>query len=370
MKMPTARILVVDDEGPQLKALCDVLQQEGHHVAGCATPGAAIDALHGQRFDILLSDLNMPQMDGIALTREALAIDGDLVPVLMTGQASVPTAIEAMKVGAVDYVLKPFRIASIRPVLARALEMRHLRTSNRELQEDLARRNVQLEAANRELDAFAARVAHDLRNPLHAVLGFARLLSRSSDERLDADEQAFVKYILMAGERADRMVRDLLAFARLGESALKRGPVSLDAVIEAARRNVAAQAQGRSVDWLVAPLPTVSGDASLLEMAFTNLLSNALKYSARRDQARIEIGSRASDNGHVVWVRDNGVGFDMAQADKLFSPFHRLHKADEFEGTGVGLANVRRIVERHQGSVIAEARPDQGATFFITLPSA
>jgi signal transduction histidine kinase len=363
------RLLVVDDEAPQLQALCTVLQQDGHQVVGCTAPAEALEHLRDKRFDVMLSDLNMPQMDGIALTREATRIDPDVVPILMTGQGTVSTAVEAMKVGALDYVLKPFRIAAIRPVLARAFEMRRLRLNNRELQEAVERRTRLLEAANDELDAFAARVAHDLRGPVMGMLGFARVVQEQSAGRLEPHTWAHLGRIVSAGERAERMIRDLLAFARLGESPLQRRTVSLDEVLRCAREMVEPQAGSRMIDWIVAPLPSVQGDASLLEQVFVNLLSNAVKYTRQRELARVEVGHRVdAQDGHVIWVHDNGVGFDPAYADRLFSPFQRLHGA-EFEGTGFGLANVKRIVERHGGTVSAQSQPAQGATFSFTLPA-
>lgn len=366
-----ARLLVVDDDAAQLHALCEVLREEGYEVLACAAPHEALDALRGaRRFDLLLSDLHMPQMDGTTLVTQALAIDPDLVPLLMTGQGSIPTAVQAMKVGALDYVLKPFRIASMRPVLVRALEVHQLKVRNRLLQADVARRSTQLEIANRELDAFAARIAHDLRGPVLGMLGLARLVTERGGERLEPESRGHVQRIISAGERAERMIRDLLAFARLGETELKREMLSLDAVVRAARQMVEPEARGRAVDWQIAALPVVRGDASLLEQVFVNLLSNALKYTRPREVARIEVGSHpVAEVGHTVWVRDNGVGFDPAHASRLFSPFQRLHPAEQFEGNGIGLANVKRIVERHGGSVIAQSQPDQGATFLLTLPA-
>lgn len=364
-----ARLLVVDDEAPQLEALCAVLVEEGHAVVGCATPAQALEALGKQPFDIMLSDLNMPEMDGISLVKHALAIDRDLVPLLMTGQGSISSAVEAMKVGALDYVLKPFRMSAIRPVLARALEMHRLRTDNRALQEAVAHRSAQLEAANRELDAFAARIAHDLRGPLLGMLGFARVVVERDAERLEPASVGYLRRIVASGERADRMTRDLLAFARLGNSPVVKGSVDLGRLVGAAQQQVEPAAAGRSVAWDIGPLPTVRGDASLLEQVFVNLLSNALKYTGKREHARIEIGAHpAQEDGHMVWIRDNGVGFDMAYADRLFSPFQRLHHSEEFEGNGMGLANVRRIVERHGGTVSAQGAPGQGATFSVWLP--
>jgi signal transduction histidine kinase len=366
---PAAQLLVVDDETSQLLALCAMLREEGHEVVGCATPNEALEALRGQRFDILLSDLHLPQMDGIALTRRALAIDPDLVPVLMTGQGAISTAVEAMKVGALDYVLKPFRIASMRPVLARALEVRRLRLTNRQLADAVTRHTAQLEAANRELDAFAARIAHDLRGPLLGMLGFARVVRDDNSKRLDAQSLGYLQRIITAGERAERMIADLLAFARLGDAPIRREPVELDAVLRRARQMLEPQAEGRAIEWRIARLPTVRGDPSLLEQVFVNLLSNALKFTRTRERARIEVGSETDPHaGHTVWVRDNGVGFDPAYAGRLFIPFQRLHRADQFEGSGIGLAHVKRIVERHGGSVRVESQPDQGATFMVKLP--
>jgi len=367
---PPARLLVVDDAAPQLEALCEMLRDAGHVAVGCAAPAEALDRLRLNRYDVLLCDLNMPQMDGIALTREALAIDPDLVPVLMTGQGTISTAVEAMKIGALDYVLKLFRLAAITPVLARALELRRLRLRNRELQEDVARRTALLEAANRELDAFAGRIAHDLRGPVLGMLGCARLLLERHAERLDAEGLGVLQRLLGAGQRAEHMIRDLLAFARLGDSPLHRAAVPLDDVVRAARETVEHEGAGRAIDWQVSELPTVQGDASLLERVFANLLSNALKYTRPRERARIEVGARSEAPGQVLlWVRDNGVGFDPAHAGRLFTPFQRLHSADEFEGNGVGLANVKLIVERHGGTVSADSQPGGGAVFRIALPA-
>jgi signal transduction histidine kinase len=362
------RLLVVDDDALQLKALCDALRGEGCEVVGCADGDAALAELAAKQFDVLLTDLNMPGMNGIALMQRALAADPDLVPVLMTGHGAIATAVEAMKEGALDYVLKPFRLAAIRPMLARALEVRRLRVHNRALQENVQRQNAELEAANRELDAFASRAAHDLRGPLQGMLGFARLVHERSERQLDAETLSYLRYVITAGERAERLIRDLLAFARTGGRPLERAAVKLDAVVHDARRMVEPQARGRTVQWRVGPLPEVNGDASLLEQVFVNLLSNALKFTRTRDIAQVEVGAEAVANGHRIWVRDNGVGFDPAYAERLFVAFERLHRADQFEGTGLGLANVKRVVERHGGTVGATSQPGAGATFTIELP--
>lgn len=363
---PPARLLIVDDEPAQLQALTDTLSIEGFIVTGCADGASALSALQHTAFDILLTDLQMDGMDGVALMQAALLIDADLVPVLMTAHGSVDVAIVALRAGAFDYLPKPFRLSALRPVLARALEVRRLRQHTRALQQRIEQHALQLEAANRELDVFAARVAHDLRSPIQNMVGFASLLLRAE---ATPEQAAVTQRILNAGRRAETLIDDLLSFARLGEASLVKRSVDLGLVVERARNGLMAPAPDRQVQWQVDVLPTVAGDASLLEQVFANLLDNALKFSAGRHPACIEVGSRPlARGGHEVWVRDNGAGFDPAFADGLFTPFHRLHSLREFPGTGMGLANVRRIVERHGGQVAAEGVPGKGASFTLTLP--
>ncbi len=364
------RLLIVDDEAPQLQALVDVLSREGYATRGCASAEEALELLGGETYDLLLSDLQMPGMDGIELIRRAVGADPDLVAVLMTGHGSVATAVEAMRTGAIDYVLKPFRLEAIRPVLARALEFRRLRQQNRLLQTSLMHRTGQLEAANRELDEFAGRVAHDLQAPLRHMLGFAEILQESCGATLPADDLGVLHRIIAAGHRGDELCRDLLAFARLGDKPVGRAPVALGAVLEEARRMVEQQAPGSGkVSWTFDALPTAMVDASLMQQVFVNLLSNAIKYGAGADPIRVEVRYRLDPRlGHVISVCDHGVGFDPAQAHRLFAPFERLHDARQFPGTGMGLANVKRIIERHGGTVRAESRPGEGATFYVSLP--
>lgn len=365
-----SRLLIVDDEAPQMQALTDLLSREGYATTGCGTAERALELLDENRFDLLLSDLRMPGMDGIELIRRAVATDPDLVAVLMTAHGSIATAVEAMRTGATDYVLKPFRLDAIRPVLTRALEIRRLRLQNSALQRSLLERTQQLEAANRELDAFAARIAHDLKAPINAISGFAGHIQEGSGTSLPADDQGLLQRIVAAGRRADSLCDDLLNFARLGELPLNRRQVELGEVLAQARRLVEPQAEGKVIDWALDPLPAVLADPSLLQQVFVNLLSNAIKYAAGSDPIRIEVRHRHdSDLGHVVSVSDNGVGFDPILAHRLFAPFQRLHSAAEFKGTGMGLANVKRIVERHGGSVRAESQRGQGATFHLSLPA-
>jgi signal transduction histidine kinase len=244
------------------------------------------------------------------------------------------------------------------------------RTAKLEEATALLKRHVEeLDAVNRELESFSYSVSHDLRAPLRHITGFAMMLRESASSALDSEGQRYLKTIVDAATRMGRLIDDLLAFSRVGRTQLARSPVDLNRLVQEARQEVSADINGRAVNWQVQDLPTVKGDPALLRLVFVNLLSNALKYSGRRPRTDIEVGVLPERDGTVVFVRDNGVGFDMQYAHKLFGVFQRLHSNDDFEGTGIGLANVRRIVQRHGGRTWAEGAIDRGATFYISLPS-
>jgi two-component system sensor histidine kinase/response regulator len=363
---PIATLLIVDDESTQLTALCNTLGQEGYVTVGAASASAALARLREQTFDVLLTDLKMPGTDGIGLLREALAIDPHLVGVMMTGEGTIGTAVEAMQAGALDYILKPFRLSAIMPVLSRAVEVRHLRLENARLTERVRERTAELEAANRELDAFSYSVSHDLRAPMRVVRGFATLLAQDHRAALSADGRHLVDSIIAASQRGERLIQDLLRFSSLNRQPLARREVDVAALVHTAWNEVYGREAGRPVDFLVGPLPPAFADPGLLQQVIVNLVSNALKFTATRARARIEVGSESRAGEPVYFVRDNGVGFDMQYGARLFGAFQRLH-ADEFPGSGIGLSLVQRIIHRHGGSVWAHAEVDAGATFYFTL---
>jgi signal transduction histidine kinase len=371
---PAGRLLVVDDETPLMNALRQTLRDEGYRVVGATSGDEALAALRRGGFDLVLTDLLMPKMDGIALLRAALATDPLLAGIVMTGHGSIPTAVAAMQAGAIDYVLKPVKLSTLLPVIERALTIRRLRQENVALERRVHERTAELEAANRELDAFCDTVSHDLRTPLRAVAGFTDLMRLHHAAKLPADVRRYLDLIHEGTGQMDQLIKDLLAFSRLGRQALARGPVDLAALGREAFAAIEGERAGRRVEFEVGALPAVSADRALLRLVLVNLLSNAVKYSRPRDPARIALGlapaAGAGAGEPVFFVRDNGVGFDMRDAGRLFGVFQRLHHAHEFEGTGVGLATVRRIVERHGGKIWAEAVPGAGATFFFTLPPA
>jgi len=249
------------------------------------------------------------------------------------------------------------------------LQDEELRAARDGLEQRVAERTQELTALNGELEAFSYSVSHDLRAPLRHIHGFVDLLQRRAGDALDATGRRYLDTIAGAAKRMGQLVDDLLSFSRVGRVELRRGRVDLQRVVQDVIRELREQDPARQVVFRAAPgLPEVPGDPATLRVVMGNLISNAFKYTKTRERAEIEIGSKPDREETVIYVRDNGVGFDMKYADKLFGVFQRLHRADEFEGTGIGLATVRRIVHRHGGRTWAEGETDRGATFYFSLP--
>lgn len=225
-----------------------------------------------------------------------------------------------------------------------------------------------LKAANDELESFTYSVSHDLRAPIRQIEGFSKILAEHLGRDIDPQAEQYLLRIQRSSHQMGRLVDDLLQLAQVGRDAVPQH-TSLDSLIGDVLTNVRAEITDRTIEWRVGALPTVVCDAGLMKIVLTNLLSNAVKYTRPREKAVIEIGQMVKEGETVVYVRDNGVGFDMRYADKLFGVFQRLHRDEDFEGTGVGLATVHRILRKHNGRIWAEAAPDRGATFFFTCGS-
>lgn len=229
------------------------------------------------------------------------------------------------------------------------------------------RERTEREAASQDLESFMYSVSHDLRAPLRQISGFAKILAEDYAPSLDATARHYLERVRDGATHMGRLIDDLLKLSRVGRRDFERQHVDLEAVIERVIAVLDPEAAGRRIDWRIGPLTAVDCDPGLVEIAFTNLLSNALKYTRRRSQADVEVGETMVGDERVIFVRDNGAGFDMKYADKLFGVFQRLHSASEFEGNGIGLATVHRIVKKHGGRIWAEAEVDKGATFYFTL---
>jgi signal transduction histidine kinase/FixJ family two-component response regulator len=536
MTTQRARLLIVDDEEALMTALCNTLQVEGYAVTGFTSARRALAQLSERQFDVLLTDLMMPEMDGIALLQAAQNIDPALVGIVMTGHGTIDTAVQALRGGALDYVLKPFRLNNLLPVLRRALETRRLRTENiqlreavsiyelsraithglahdevlqrtvsaaaqqsdagavcilvpegselrvaglrgsdahwhlgqrfpldaaivrwvseareqlsawdgseepqavfsppfpgeqigvalpivaggnfygilrfsskaaqrrltpgqvkaldilastaaaafeaasllsqlrtlnQELEQRVRERTQELQAANSDLEAFSYSVSHDLRAPLRRVDGFCQMFIDEFGAGLPQEGRRILENACAGTAQMSELIDALLRFARYSRQPLQTRSVQTEALVRRIIGNFQEQLQGRSVELRIGELPDCTADGALLEQVFTNFISNALKFTSGRAQARIEIGARFEAGEQIYFVKDNGVGFDMRYAERLFGVFQRLHAQSEFEGTGIGLSIVYRIVRRHGGRVWAESRPQEGATFYFSLP--
>lgn len=294
----------------------------------------------------------------IVMTCAGLFCVAGLLPALLGQQ---PVGIVYALMGAVLGLLT-------KKIAERHRAQRELMNLNAELEKRVKERTAQLAAANKELEAFSYSVAHDLRGPLQKLSGFVELLQPRTATSLDEDGVQCLGFIKQSVAEMRCLIDDLLDFSRAERVDLVKSIVSVEELIKEARLELRHQTEGRGIAWTLGPLPEVYADRAMLRLAIVNLLSNAIKFSRGRPRAEIEVGSTMQDNDVVVFVRDNGVGFDMKDSDKLFGVFQRLHTKREFEGTGIGLANVQRIIHRHGGRTWAEGCVGSGATFWFSLP--
>jgi len=372
----SAKLLIVDDEAAQVTALCRALQVNGYDTTGVESASRALGLLQERRFDILITDLTMPGLDGIALLRAAREIDPDLIGIMMTGHGTVDSAVEAMKTGALDYILKPFNLSGILPVLSRATTLRRLRIENAALVQGIADRTAELERTNRELrsanqdlDAYNRSVSHDLRAPLNATIGFTELLIDEKAGALNDTQREYLSEVLKGSRRQLLLIDGLMDLARLGHQRLVTQHVNVTEMVEEIIRELRDVEPQRTVAVQCEALPEAQADPTLLRQVFFNLLANSFKFTRHAASAIIEIQGRQTPLASTYVITDNGAGFDMKHADKLFTIFQRLHTEVQFEGTGVGLSIVQRIIERHGGHICAQSEIDKGTRFTVTLPS-
>ena len=368
-----ARIMIVEDERILALDLAETLDELGYTVAGTASRGEeAIELARRLDPQLILMDVRLDgDIDGITAA-ETIRDEHDVPVVFLTAHADDDTLQRATSTEASAYLVKPFKPPDLRCVIEIALhkhaaDMR-LRENERWLEQTLQHRTAALEAANRELEAFNYSVAHDLRAPLRGIDSFSQLLIERYSQRLDTEGLAYLNRVRAAASRMSQLIDALLSLAQVGRSELQPLDLDFSQLVQSAASEVAAANPGRSVPTVIAPGMRAYGDSRLLRIVVANLLENAWKFTARRQRPAVEVGPVQNTALPTYYVRDNGAGFDPAYASRLFGAFQRLHPDREFPGTGIGLAIVQRVIARHGGTVWADSRPEQGATFYFTLP--
>jgi light-regulated signal transduction histidine kinase (bacteriophytochrome) len=335
------------------------LLAEHYEVVAVSDGSQALAEARANPPNLVLADVMMPQLDGFGLLRELRADDRTrIIPViLLSARAGEESALEGLQAGADDYLIKPF---SAKELLARVRTHLQLAQLRRQW-------SLELERANKELDAFNYSVSHDLRAPLRPLDGFSAALLAEYGDKLDPTAQDYLKRIRTAAQRMGQLIDDLLELSKVNRAELRLETVDLSALAVSIMTELRQNEPDRDVEFIAGAETQMQGDIGLLRIVLENLLRNAWKFTRKKQQGQIELSRRIENAEAIYSIRDNGAGFDPAYAAKLFQPFQRLHSDAEFEGTGIGLAIVNRIIQRHGGRIWAEGTPEQGATFFFTL---
>ena len=386
------RILAVDDSLTYLQELGAMLRGEGYDVVLARSGEEAIEMLAVQSVDCILLDLLMPGMGGKETCRRIKESPGvcDVPIIVLTSLDDRESVIQGLNFGADDYISKSSEFAVLNVRVRAQLRRKQFETEHRRAREERFRSELrameeraarevaetsaalvlELERKNKELETFSYSVSHDLRGPLRAIEGFSHALLEEYSDKVDEQGRDYLQRIRAGTLRMGELIEDLLKLARVGRFNLNRKPVDLSAMVRLVADELQARDPGRRVTFAIEARLFADGDAQLLRLVFENLLGNAWKFTGKVRQARIEFGAETREIGTVYFVRDNGAGFDMKYADTLFAPFRRLHRESDFPGTGIGLATVYRVIDRHGGRIWAQGEVGAGATIFFTVPAA
>jgi DNA-binding response OmpR family regulator len=382
------KILAIDDSETYLQQLAETLRADGYEVVLARSGEEALQLLMVQPVDCILLDLLMPGIGGRETCRRVKSERGirDIPVVMLTAVEDRDAMIQGLSAGADDYIAKSSDFDVLRARVLAQIRRKQFEDETRRVREQLLRAELEavearaaqemaeeraklvaeLEAKNEELESFSYSVAHDLRAPLRSIDGFGLALLEDYADKLDGDGKQYLAYVRESAQQMSQLIDDMLALSQVTRGEFERAPIDLSRIARSVGTELARAARDRQVDFIVADGLIAEGDARLMTIALENLLGNAWKYTGGRELARIEVGMTDGEP-RVFFVSDNGAGFDMAYADKLFGMFQRLHAKSEFEGTGIGLATVQRVIRRHSGRIWADATVGQGATFFFTL---
>jgi DNA-binding response OmpR family regulator len=386
------KILTVDDSLTYLHEIAEQLRQEGYDVIPARSGEEALELLSVQSVDCILLDLVMPGLSGQETCRR---IKGSAqwrdIPLIMHTAVEEQTAmIEGINAGADDYIAKSSDLEVLSARVRAQLRRKQFEDENRNIREQLLQKEVEvvtaisarelaeiratfvdeLKSKNIELEAFSYSVSHDLRAPLRSIDGFSKLLLDGYADKVDAKGQDYLHLVRESAQRMGQLIDDLLLLSRIGRAGLSRDQIDLSEIARGVSEELKKKDPDRHIEWCIEDQLLVEADSGLMRVAFDNLLGNAWKFTSKVSAPRIEVGTSQQEGVAAFFVRDNGAGFNMEWAEKLFSPFQRLHNESEFEGTGIGLATVYRIVDRHGGRIWAEGAVDHGATFYFTIPPA
>ncbi|MDN3515481.1 MAG: ATP-binding protein [Candidatus Brocadia sp.] len=366
------KILIIEDNPGDARLILEMLKESGakqfvlEH-AVCLSSG--LERLARVNYDVVLLDLGLPESQGLPTLEKTLALSLKAPIVVLTGSiADENVGIKAVQRGAQDYLIKGIIDGKM---LARsiryAIERKQIGEELKKQRDHLEHLTHQLAAANKELESFSYSVSHDLRAPLNRIIGFSDILLRDYADKLDEHGKNYLQRVINASQHMAQLIKDMLNLARTTQTEMHHETVNLSALAKMVARELREKQPERQVEFVIAEGLVVRGDPRLMQTALENLLSNAWKFTGKCPDTRIEFGVTQRNEKSVYFVRDNGVGFDMAFAKKLFSPFQRLHAKAEFDGTGIGLATVQRIIHRHGGHIWAEGAVDKGATFYFMI---
>ncbi len=381
------KILAVDDSATYLNVLTEALRGEGYDVVTARSGEEALEMLAIQSVGCILLDLIMPGLGGTETCRQIknTALMRDIPLIMLTARDDRAAMLEGFGAGADDYIAKSSEFDVLKARVRVQIRRKQFEDENRRIREELLSKELEaadaraarevaetraelvaaLERKNKELEAFSYSVSHDLRAPLRAIDGFSQALIEDYPEKIDSAGQNYLKRIRVAAQRMGELIDDMLQLSQVSRAELRAQPVDLTALAREIATGLSAG--GRKVEVRIEDGLTANADRRLMKIVMENLLGNAWKFTGKADHPAVEIGKTASQEGQAFYVRDNGAGFDMALADKMFQPFRRLHSEAEFPGTGVGLATIQRVIDRHGGRVWAEGKVGAGATFFFTL---